>query len=114
MRYSKKLRYAKKIRSWEVAEMLAKRYPKCNKATVSMAENSEDYGVKFLPEAEKMILDFLGESEPKPKKKPARRLIGLRLETEALADFDRAKEEAGFQSTQAFLEYIWQEYRSRP
>jgi len=51
----RKYRQKHQLSTVEVIEILSQTWPKFSKATLSMVENPEKYGVKLQPQAEAMI-----------------------------------------------------------
>jgi hypothetical protein len=51
----KRFRERHGLTSVEIVEILSRTWPKFGKATMSMVENPEKYGVKLLPQAEAIL-----------------------------------------------------------
>ena len=112
--YSRELREAAGVKGPELVRVLKPTYRRINKTTVSMVDNPADYGVRFLPEAEAQVLEYLAErGTAKPKKDchKHKRRVQLRLSEEAYQEFERLRQQMGFSTAQGFLEHIFHTYR---
>ena len=113
--YSRALRRAAKVTQEEVAKLLRPDHKLIRKITVSMVENPEAYGVRFIKEAEEKVLQYLDERTAIPgKKKDRHRLkhrVMMRMSESSFVEFEQLREKAGFATNQGFLEYLYHLYR---
>ena len=114
--YSRAMREAARVTGGELARALQPVYKRINKTTVSMVDNTEDYGVRFTKEAETQALEYLEQrAETVPNRKQDRhrlkRQVRMRLTEEAYVEFERLREQSGFSTVQGFLEHIFYLYR---
>lgn len=112
--YSRDMREAAGVKGPEIVQVLKSTYRRINKTTVSMVDNPADYGVRFTPEAEAQVLEYLAErgpARPKKDRHKHKRRVQLRMSEDAYQEFERLRQQMGFSTAQGFLEHIFHMYR---
>jgi len=90
----------------EIVGVMQERYPKYDKHLHSKVERPDEYGVRLLNDAERLIEDAFASTSPKSRKRDCRKLpqrVQCRL---AQADYDRlqqALKRHGYETMQAGL-----------
>lgn len=89
----------------EIVAALREEFPKANKATVSMALNTANYGVRFCKRAQDIFDEIAHKTPSKPRRtKPIR--IQCRLTESTAQSVKHAMERHGISSVQTLLESL--------
>lgn len=109
MLHVKEFRAERGLMAKQMVEVLREQYPKYDKALHSKVERPEEYGIRLVNEAERLLEDAFQKTTPASRKPDRRRLpvrIQCRLSKTNYTQLQLALKRAGFDTVQAGLTYI--------
>lgn len=105
----KAFREERGITCGQIVGVVREQYPKYDKYLHSKVERPEEYGVRLVNGAERLLEEAFAKTAPTPDKRDRRRLparIQCRLSKTEYGRLQQALKRAGFDTIQAGLAYI--------
>ena len=113
MLYVKEFREARGLQGKQIVEVMREKYPKYDKTIHSKVERPEEYGIRLLCEAEKLIEEAFAGTVVQAKKRDGRRLpcrVQCRMSKARFERLQQTLREEGFETGQEGVSHILARY----
>lgn len=109
----KAFREERSLTAAQMVQVVREQYPKYDKYMHSKVERPEEYGVRLVNDAERLLEEAFSRTAPNARRKDSRRLpqrIQCRLSKKDYARLQQALKRAGYDTIQAGLAFIISHY----